>query len=60
VFEAGRNCLKARNIPINVPIYVKGVGVLDGFKNFMFLMHRRERTWDSYIEDIKYVLRKKL
>jgi len=60
IFEVGRNELKATNVPIKVPIYVKGVGIIDGFKNFMFLMHRRERNWRSYIEDIKYVLRKKL
>ena len=60
VFEAGRNSLKTKNIPIKVPIYVKGVGVLDGFRNFMFLLHRRERTWRSYIEDFRYVLRKRL
>lgn len=60
IFEVGRNNLKAINIPIEVPIYVKGVGIIDGFKNFMFLMHRRERTWKSYIDDVKYVLRKRL
>jgi glycosyltransferase involved in cell wall biosynthesis len=60
IFEVGRNNIRAKNVPIDVPIYVKGVGVLDGFKNFIFLLHRRERNWRSYIEDIKYVLRKKL
>lgn len=60
VFEVGRNNLKARNVSIDSPLYVRGVGILDGFKNFMFLMHRRERNWRSYIDDLRYVLRKKL
>jgi len=60
VFEVGRNNLKTKNIPIKVPIYVKGVGVVDGFKNFLFLLHRRERTWRSYVEDLRYVLMKRL
>lgn len=59
-FEVGRNNLKATNVPISSPIYVKGVGMLDGVKNFMFLMHRRERRFRDYLEDIKYVLKKKL
>ncbi len=58
VFEVGRNKLATANVPIEIPIYVKGVGVSDGIKNFMFLMHRRERNLKSYIHDIKYVLRK--
>ncbi len=58
VFEIGRNNIRAANIPINVPVYVKGVGVMDGIKNFMFLMHRRERNISSYAEDLKYVLKK--
>ena len=58
IFEVGRNNLRAINVDIDSPIYVKGVRVLDGFKNFMFLMHRRERTWRSYIQDARYVLKK--
>lgn len=58
VFETGRNSIRAANIPINVPVYVKGVGVTDGVKNFMFLMHRRERNLSSYAEDLRYVLKK--
>lgn len=60
IFEVGRNKLKATNVPIKSPTYVKGVGVIDGIRNFLFLMHRRERKWRDYIEDIKYVLRRKL
>ncbi len=58
IFEIGRNGIKATNVPVRSPVYVKGVGVLDGIKNFFFLLHRRERNWKSYIQDIKYVLRK--
>jgi len=60
IFEVGRNNPKTKNIPIKSPIYVKGVGVIDGFRNFFFLFRRRERTWRSYIEDFRYVLRKRL
>ena len=58
IFEVGRNRLKACNVPISSPIYVRGVGIADGIKNFMFLMHRRERRWRDYIQDAKYVLKK--
>ena len=58
VFEAGRNKLKTANVFVHSPLYVKGVGVMDGVKNFLFLMHRRERNWFDYIEDFKYVFEK--
>ena len=58
VFEAGRNGIKSCNVRVSSPVYVKGVGVLDGIRNFLFLLHRRERTWKSYLHDMKYVLRK--
>lgn len=58
IFEVGRNNLKATNVPIASSKYVHGVGIIDGFKNFMFLMHRRERNWRSYLYDLRYVLRK--
>jgi len=58
IFEVGRNNLKACTVRVDSPIYVKGVSVLDGIKNFLFLMRRREKTWKGYIEDVKYVLRK--
>jgi len=60
IFEVGRNNLNSTNVDIESPLYVKGVGVWDGFRNFTFLLHRRERTWRSYLEDLRYVLRKRL
>lgn len=60
IFEAGRNNLKTVNIPIGAPPYVQGVGALDGLKNFLYLLHRRQRTWRDYLADAKYVLRKRL
>jgi len=60
IFEVGRNNLRACNVKINSPVYVQGVNALDGLKNFMFLLHRRERNWRSYIDDAKYVIRRKL
>ena len=41
VKEVGRNRLKTANVPVDVPFYVKGVGVVDGIKNFLFLIKRR-------------------
>ena len=58
VFESGRNYLKSTNVPIRIPIYVKGVGFMDGIKNFIFLLHRRERKWIDYLHDAKYVVKK--
>lgn len=57
VFEIGRNNLSYTNVPINVPIYVKGVGVIDGIKNFGFLLYRRKRNFKDYVQDFKYVIR---
>lgn len=58
VFEVGRNKLRACNVPVASPIYVKGVNVFNGLQNFIFLMHRRERHWWDYIDDFKYVAKK--
>ncbi|MBI5347137.1 MAG: glycosyltransferase family 2 protein [Candidatus Aenigmarchaeota archaeon] len=58
VFEVGHKNLRAANVPIKSPIYVKGVGVMDGVRNFFFLMHRKDRTLLSYMEDLRYVLKK--
>jgi glycosyltransferase involved in cell wall biosynthesis len=60
VFEVGRNELRTTNVPIDVPIYVKGVGVWDGIKNFRYLLGRRRRTLYGYFQDVKYVFRKKI
>lgn len=60
IFEVGRNKLKAANVPINSKIYVKGVGVWDGIKNFIFLLRRTKKSWRGHVEDFKYVLSKKL
>jgi glycosyltransferase involved in cell wall biosynthesis len=57
IFEAGRNKLKIANVPVKSPLYVKGVGVIDGFKNFNYILKRRKRNWKNYIEDFKYVVR---
>ena len=37
VREIGRNKIKSANVYINSPVYVKGVGVRDGIKNFLYL-----------------------
>ena len=58
IFEVGRNRLKSCNVPVSSPVYVRGVGMMDGIRNFLFLMHRRERRWRDYLQDAKYVLKK--
>ncbi|MBI2173135.1 MAG: glycosyltransferase family 2 protein [Candidatus Aenigmarchaeota archaeon] len=58
IFEVGRNRLKSCNVPVSSPLYIRGVGMMDGIRNFLFLMHRRDRRWRDYIQDAKYVLRK--
>lgn len=41
VYEAGRNNLKTDNVPVRSPVYVKGVGVFDGIRNFIYLLKRK-------------------
>ena len=41
LYQVGKTNTKASNVDIKVPIYVKGVGVLDGFKNFLYLLKLR-------------------
>ena len=60
VFEVGRNNIKTANVNVSSPTYVKGVGVLDGVKNFLFLMRRRERSLGDYFTDFMYVMRNAL
>jgi glycosyltransferase involved in cell wall biosynthesis len=40
IYEVGKNKLRAANVKISSPVYVKGVGVTDGIKNFFFLLKR--------------------
>lgn len=60
IFEVGRNKLKSANVPISSPVYVKGVGVADGVKNFRYLLSRRKRDWRGYIADVKYVIKRNI
>jgi hypothetical protein len=57
VFEVGKHRLRAANVKIDSPVYVKGVGVLDGVKNFSYIMKRRKRNFGMYVEDFKYVMK---
>ncbi len=41
LYQVGKNKVKSSNVDITVPIYVKGVGVFDGFKNFWYLVKIR-------------------
>ncbi|MFH0836638.1 MAG: glycosyltransferase family 2 protein [Candidatus Aenigmatarchaeota archaeon] len=38
--EVGRNKIKSANVYITSPVYVKGVGIGDGVKNFLYLFKR--------------------
>jgi len=60
IFEVGRNNLRVANVPIKAPIYVKGVRVWDGVKNFRYLLSRRRHTLKDYFSDLKYVFRNKI
>ncbi|MBI5332359.1 MAG: glycosyltransferase family 2 protein [Candidatus Aenigmarchaeota archaeon] len=35
--EIGRNKIKSANVYIDSPVYVKGVGIRDGIKNFLYI-----------------------
>lgn len=41
VYEVGRHRLKTASVPVRSPVYVKGVGVWDGVKNFFYLLKRK-------------------
>lgn len=41
VYEVGRNKLKTASVPVSSPVYVKGVGVWDGVRNFFYLLKRK-------------------
>jgi glycosyltransferase involved in cell wall biosynthesis len=38
VKQSGKNRLKSANVPITIPVYIKGVGVSDGIKNFIYIL----------------------
>jgi hypothetical protein len=40
IYEAGRNKGRIAEVPIKVPFYVKGVGVLDGLKTGCFIFRK--------------------
>jgi len=40
IYEVGRNKLKSTNVFVSSPVYRKGVGVVDGFKNFIYILRK--------------------
>ncbi len=40
VYEVGRNKIKASNVKIISPLYKKGVSVMDGLNNFLYLVKK--------------------
>lgn len=57
IFEVGKHRLRTANVEIDSSVYVKGVGIFDGVKNFRYLMRRRKRSLRSYVEDFRYVMK---
>lgn len=60
IFEVGRNGLRMASVPVSSPLYVKGVSVRDGVKNFLYLLHRRKSVRKDYARDTHYVMKKNL
>ncbi|MFC2142850.1 glycosyltransferase family 2 protein [Candidatus Aenigmatarchaeota archaeon] len=60
VYEVGRHRMKAINVPVSSPVYVQGVSISDGIKNFKYLIRRRKRNMKMYVEDVRYVLKRNI
>jgi glycosyltransferase involved in cell wall biosynthesis len=58
IFAVGYYNLKYTNVRIKSPVYVKGVTIRDGIRNFMYMIRKRKRNLRSYIQDFKYVTKK--
>jgi len=58
IFAVGLYNIKYTNVKISSPIYVKGVTIRGGIRNFLYMLHRRKRDLKSYVQDSKYILRK--
>ena len=58
IFAVGYYNVKYSNVKVSSPVYVKGVTVKEGVKNFIYMMRRRRKSVKSYIADVKYVARK--
>lgn len=41
IFEVGHNNLRAISVSVNSPIYIKGVRITDGIKNFLYIIQKR-------------------
>ncbi|MCD6557497.1 MAG: glycosyltransferase family 2 protein [Candidatus Aenigmarchaeota archaeon] len=59
IFQVGKHELRACNVPIKSPRYIRGKGVTvgDGFRNFLYLIRRRKRSLKDYWYDLRYVVR---
>lgn len=57
IFAVGLFGLRYTNVKVDSPIYIygKGVGVLDGIRNFTYLLKKRKRNLKAYIQDFKFV-----
>ena len=57
IFAVGLFGLRYTNVKVDSPIYIygKGVGVLDGIRNFRYLLKKRKRNLKDYVQDFKFV-----
>lgn len=58
IFAIGLYNVSYANVRVDSPVYVKGVTIAHGIKNFRYMLSRRKRNWKDYIKDFKYVMRK--
>lgn len=58
VFAVGLYNVRYANVPVQSPVYVKGVTISHGIRNFFYMLSRRKRNWKDYITDFKYVSKK--
>ncbi len=58
IFAVGLYNIRYANVKITSPVYVKGVTIRHGIRNFLYMLRRRKRDWKSYFIDTKYVMRK--
>lgn len=58
IFAVGLYNIKYTNVKIKSPVYVKGVTIAHGIRNFLYMIRRRKRDWRSYLVDTRYVMKK--
>ncbi len=59
IFAVSALNLKYANVKVASPVYIygKGVGVMDGIRNFSYLLRKRKKSLKMYISDFFFVLK---